>query len=834
MTKLMRRSAGRPAPSRPFRSVNATVGLALGIGLGLVTSCDAPDRGDHTSATEDEGSLAVALGGSTATTTTGFQIDVVTAGGASAVSRFVTATPTTNAFFVLAPGAYVVTATALDAPGQPTTGCAPASAPATIAKGKTSALLLVARCAAAGPGGLDATVRTNRAPEITSLAFDPATTVAPCAPLGITVAAADADGDALTYAVRVTAAPAGAQFKVEAGPAGSAHATFSASTAGAYALDVSACDALGCTTLATAVQVDGVPAGGGACVVSCDDQNPCTTDTRAADGTCGHAGVADGSLCTGGNLRVKLLGINDFHGQIEAGKMVSGRPVGGAAVLASYLKAAQAGIEDQTVIVHAGDQVGASPPASALLQDEPSIMFLDLLANGSCGYLDKMNAACNIVGTFGNHEFDEGKVEALRLLGGGNFNTGPFLEDPYQGARFPYVSANVIDEISGQPLMAPLVVKRVKGVPIAFIGAVLKQTPTIVTPAGVAGLQFLDEADAINSYLPGLKAMGVRSIVVTIHQGGFQTSYNGPTRPTAALTSGPEILDIINRLDDEVDVVVSGHSHAFANALVPNAHGKPILLTQAFSASTAFDDIDLLIDPVTKDVVSKVASIVTTFADAGPGLIPDAAVASMVVAPAVARVTPLTSRVVGVATTPFTRTETAAGESTMGDLIADAQRAAMGTELAFMNPGGIRNDLDAGDITWGELFSIQPFGNSLVRMSLTGAQVVQVLEQQFPGGFGQTVQRIMKISGFSYTWDPSKPAGSKVVQVRLPGGAPIDPAGVYSITCNNFMAGGGDGFTTFVSGTMQVGGPIDLDALIEYVEDHTPVTAALDGRIANP
>jgi len=151
-----------------------------------------------------------------------------------------------------------------------------------------------------------------------------------------------------------------------------------------------------------------------------------------------------------------------------------------------------------------------------------------------------------------------------------------------------------------------------------------------------------------------------------------------------------------------------------------------------------------------------------------------------------------------------------------------------------MNPGGIRDDLNAGDITWGELFAIQPFGNSLVRMNLTGAQVVRVLEQQFPGAFGQTVQRLMKISGFSYTWDPTKPAGSKIVQVQLPGGVPIDPAGVYSITCNNFMAGGGDGFTTFVSGTMQVGGPIDLDALIEYVEDHTPVAAALDGRIANP
>src|SRR5262245_62911344 len=132
-----------------------------------------------------------------------------------------------------------------------------------------------------------------------------------------------------------------------------------------------------------------------------------------------------------------------------------------------------------------------------------------------------MNPACNMVGTLGNHEFDEGRVELLRLLNGGNFATGPFLQDPYQGARFPYVSANVVDEISGQPLIAPLVVKEVHGIKVAFIGAVLRQTPTIVTPTGVAGLTFLDEANAINAYVPGLKAMGVRAIVVSFHQGGF-------------------------------------------------------------------------------------------------------------------------------------------------------------------------------------------------------------------------------------------------------------------------------------------------------------------------
>jgi 5'-nucleotidase len=323
--------------------------------------------------------------------------------------------------------------------------------------------------------------------------------------------------------------------------------------------------------------------------------------------------------------------------------------------------------------------------------------------------------------------------------------------------------------------------------------------------------------------------MGVHTIVVTIHQGGFETSYTGPTKPTATLSSGPEILDIVNRLDDEIDVVVSGHTHAFTNALIPNAHGKQILVTQAFSFSTAYDDIDLLIDPVSKDVVSKTAQVVTTFGDAGPGLTP-AADAQAITNAAFGKVAPLVTQVFGFANTPFSRTENAAGESTLGDLIADAQAEATATQLTFMNAGGIRADLDAGDITYNDLFTIQPFGNTLVTMNLTGGQIYQVLEQQFPGAFGQTTQRIMKTSGFHYTWDSTKPAGSKIVEVDI-GGAAIDLNATYTVTCNNFMATGGDGFTTFVSGTNPVGGPVDLDALIAYVKAHTPFTAGTLDRI---
>ncbi|HEY3252982.1 MAG TPA: metallophosphoesterase, partial [Polyangiaceae bacterium] len=427
------------------------------------------------------------------------------------------------------------------------------------------------------------------------------------------------------------------------------------------------------------------------CAGGCDDSNPCTTDVCGAGSVCTHTTVADGTLCQGGNLKVKLLGFNDFHGQLSTGKLVSNRPVGSAAVLGSYLKAAQAGIENQTIIVHAGDHVGASPAASALLQDEPSIQWLNMLANGSCSYSDKMNPACNVVGTLGNHEFDEGKTELLRLLNGGNYLSGPFLEDPYKGARVPYVSANVVDEVTNRPILPPYVIKQVQGIKIAFVGAVLEATPTIVTPTGVAGLKFLDEADAANSYVPEIKALGVKTIVLLIHQGTSQSSYTTSTNTalTNSAINGSDILDVVTRLDSEFDVVVSGHSHSFTNLLVTNNANKKILLTQAFSASTAYDDIDLTIDPVSKDVVTKSAKIVTTFADVAPGNVPDPAAAALTAA-AEAKVAPLTTQVVGFASKSYTRDGGATGESSLGDLIADSQNAAEGTQFAFMNPGGIR------------------------------------------------------------------------------------------------------------------------------------------------
>lgn len=477
-------------------------------------------------------------------------------------------------------------------------------------------------------------------------------------------------------------------------------------------------------------------------------------------------------------------------------------------------------------------QARGSPWSSALLLDEPTIDFFNQLTNQNCRFHGRSSQRCNLIGTLGNHEFDKGQEELLRLLNGGNAATGPFLDPDHLAAKFPYVSANVVSATTGKTILPPYVIKRVqykdeegetREMPIAFIGAVLKDTPTIVTPAGVAGLKFLDEADAINSYVPEIKARGVHTIVVLIHQGGFQNNYIGQTDATKPTVSG-EIVGIVSRLDDEIDLVVSGHSHAFTNALLPNGHSKQILVPQAFSFSTAYADIDLQIDPKTRDVIAKSAAIITTFADQGPGLTPDQAAADLT-AQAEARVAPIANQLVGNITADFTRTQNSVGESSLGNLIADAQRAALKTQVAFMNPGGIRADLlfvgtrnppqPDRTVTYNDLFTVQPFGNSLVKTDLTGQQIIDLLNQQFPPN--QTSQRSLQGSRLTYTWDATGPAGDKIASVQI-GGAAIDKTAVYSATVNSFLATGGDNFTVLNAGANRVGGAQDIDALVDYIK----------------
>ncbi|MBF0505791.1 MAG: bifunctional metallophosphatase/5'-nucleotidase [Nitrospirae bacterium] len=522
---------------------------------------------------------------------------------------------------------------------------------------------------------------------------------------------------------------------------------------------------------------------------------------------------------------------------MSAGQTVGKRPVGGAAVLASYLKAAEQGIEDKTIIVHAGDHVGASPPVSALLKDEPTIMFMNTLANKYCVQLSgdprytpeslrlSGDPRCNMAGTPGNHEFDKGMNEMRRMIFGGNHPDGPFLENPWRGALFPYVSSNVVDAKTGKPVMPPYVIKDVSGMRIAFIGAVLKDTPSMVTSSGVAGLKFLDEADSINKYIPELLTKHVEAVIALIHQGGYESSYQGATM-TGKTVGGP-ITEIVSRLDDKVDVVISGHTHSFINALLKNRHGKEILVTQAFSYGTAYADIDLDIDRTTKTIIRKSASIVTTYDDAGPGLTPDASV-SRLVAAAEAKVRPLISRVIGQAATDISSAQNSAGESALGNLIADAQRLAFGADFSFTNPGGIRSDIHEGIVTWGQLYTVQPFNNYLVRMKLTGRQIYDLLNQQW---LNQSHPHMLQVSGLTYTWDETRPPSSRVVGIRR-NGRPIKPAEEYTVVVNSFLADGGDNFKVLAAGTDRITGAVDLDALVAYIRKlPQPFSAHIDGRI---
>jgi 5'-nucleotidase len=512
-------------------------------------------------------------------------------------------------------------------------------------------------------------------------------------------------------------------------------------------------------------------------------------------------------------VSVKVLGVNDFHGQLSS-KVFAGRPVGGAAVLASYLRRAAAGMEERTFIVHAGDLVGASPLASSLLQDEPAIMFLNTLANPSCSYGGGDSPGCNIVGTLGNHEFDEGTTELLRLVRGGDSAKGPFIERPWRGARFPYVCANVIDRATRRPLFPPYVVQRVSGVPVAFIGVALATTPSIVPAAGIAGVEFVDEAEAIDRAVTELSARGVHAIVVSIHDGLTQKSYTGPTEPAAAPPEGP-LLSVIQRLDDDVDVVVSGHTHHFTNAMVRNAHGVSILVAQAFAAGTAYDDIDIVVDSRTKDVISKSARVVTAFAD--EGVQADPAVAQ-IVAKAEEVAAPIGNAVLGEARTALPREPNRAGESPLGDLIADAQRASVHAAFAFVNPGGIRDDLAKGPVTYGQLFAIQPFGNTVMALTLTGQQIYDLLNQQW-GASQPAGGRHLQVSGLTYTWDSRVPeGGARVVEIRDAAHAPIDRSKSYVVAVNDYMLGGGDNFTVLAAGTARAPGPVDVKALAGYVK----------------
>lgn len=531
-----------------------------------------------------------------------------------------------------------------------------------------------------------------------------------------------------------------------------------------------------------------------------------------------------------GRVPLQLLAFNDFHGALlpPSGKGgVIETPdgavdAGGAEYVATWLARLHAE-SPNSLIVAAGDNVGATPLISAAFQDEPAI--------------EALNHFGLALSSVGNHEFDEGLAELVRLQQGGcHPEKGCFGDTPFAGARFGYLAANVIVDETGQTAFPAYAIRRFGKVPVAFIGMTLEGTPGIVTPSGTAGLSFRDEVDTVNSLVPKLRAQGVEAIVVLIHEGGFATGhYSGCDG-----ISGP-IFDIVKGFDRAVDIVISGHTNA---AHVCEIDG--VLVTSAAHNGRLITDIDLELDERTHDIAKKTARnlIVTRDVDKDPRL-------TALIGKYQTLVNDVSRRVVGTIAGDIPRSMSESGEMPLGQLIADAQlfaeedASAGGAEIAWINPGGVRADLlfaptrDAaegplrpGEVTFGDLFTIQPFGNALITMTLTGAQIKEVLESQFgtPDAPRDT-PKILQISHtLSYRIAASGPPGDRVRDITIKG-RPLEPERGYRVVMNEFLATGGDGFAALKQGTERRVGVVDVDALEHYLKKHPGLAAPTPGRI---
>ncbi|MFJ1766048.1 bifunctional metallophosphatase/5'-nucleotidase [Amycolatopsis sp. NPDC088138] len=524
---------------------------------------------------------------------------------------------------------------------------------------------------------------------------------------------------------------------------------------------------------------------------------------------------------------VRIIAFNDLHGNLEPPAGSSGRvtqsdgttvDAGGAAYLATHVKQLRSQVRN-SFVVSAGDNVGASPLTSALFHDEPTIDFLNMLG---------VNAS-----VVGNHEFDEGYQELQRMQFGGCHPTdGCQFDKKFKGADFPFLGSNVYFT-NGLPALLPFTVKFEGGVPIGVIGATLKDLPSVVTPEAIKGLKFGDEVEAINRTANLLDFLGVKSQVVLLHQGD-STELEGPN--DCRVLPGPATA-IAKAVTPKVDAIFTGHSHQQYNCVINDPAGQPRTVIQGASFGRLLSVVDLKINLKTRDVVRSATQahneIVTRT------VTPDPAVAALV-ANATAKSGPIANKQVGTITTDLKAAGNTAGESALGDVIADAQLA--GTQsnsavIAMTNPGGIRADLTyasspAGEgdgvVTYGEAFTVQPFSNIMQTITLTGANLKNVLEQQWAPGVNPKFLQIS--SSLHYSYSASAPQGSRISNLTV-NGTPVDPAATFRVSVNNFLAAGGDGFTEFTKGTNLAGGPVDLDALTAYLGAHPNLAPPAADRI---
>ncbi len=553
-------------------------------------------------------------------------------------------------------------------------------------------------------------------------------------------------------------------------------------------------------------------------------------------------------------IEIQILGLNDFHGQLEAvdptvtsgariGSLTSGVcaaaciAAGGVEYLATHVANLKA-TNPNTVFVSAGDLIGATPLLSALFHDEPSIEAFNLMGLDYNGV--------------GNHEFDEGVDELLRIAYGDESTKGyePARPDGchpvdgcgdgdgYGGADFDFLAANVAYRDSGETIFAPYSIHNFPGgVKVAFVGMTLEGTPLIVSPGGISTVDFFDEAETVNALVPHLQRRGVEAIVVLLHEGGtVNASGNGAgnigtinscNQPSGAV---PQIAPL---LDPEIDIMITGHTNWAVNCKFGN-----LVVTGAASQGRLITDIDAQLDRTTKDFVP--GSITVNNRIVTRDVAPAPALTDLIAKYKVFE-GPISAVIVGNTTAAMDRTVLTPGrESTLGRLIADAQLASSqgaGAQIAFMNPGGIRSNFDAGDITHGEAFNVQPFSNIVTTMTLTGAEIDTILEQQFTVNSGSAAGSprttvLLVSNGFTYTWDAAAPLGSKVdLATTMLNGVPLGASTEYRVTMNNFLSTGGDDFPGFLAGDNIVTGADDLVALEAYLGANNPYTPVETVRI---
>jgi 5'-nucleotidase len=512
-------------------------------------------------------------------------------------------------------------------------------------------------------------------------------------------------------------------------------------------------------------------------------------------------------------VEIDLLTINDFHGRLEAAP-----PVAGAATLGGMVNSYEAA-NPNTILAAAGDLVGASTFTSFIQDDQPT--------------LDALNAIGLDVSSFGNHEFDQGRDDIARLEG---------------EADWPYLAANVYDRASGAPAFGEYSVVETGGVSIGFVGAVTEELPSLVSPDGIATLEVRPIVPEVNRVAAALSdgdpANGEADVVILlVHEGAATTSLASATDPASAFGS------IVQGASADVDAIVSGHTHLQYDHDVPipgTDRTRPVISSGEYGV--AYGHTTISVDPDTGELLSISSEVLPLVAT--PPFTPDPVVAA-IVADAVAVADQLGSVSLGAIATDITRGVQIAGgtaenrgaESTLGNLVADAQLAAtadLGTQLAIMNPGGIRADLlvastgandPAGNVTYREAALVQPFANTLVTFDLTGAQLRQVLEEQWqPAGLSRPFLKLGLSAGFEYTYDPAAAAGSRITTMSL-GGAPLADDAVVKVVANSFLAAGGDNFFTLAEGTAKAdSGRIDLTAFVDYIGANTPVAPDLAQR----